>query len=267
MRTRAIAAASFVCAACSAPQAHDVARDTSAPRESTAARTPLERRTLAVPASTVELQFVRIPAAQPFWISTTEITWDAFDVYVYKTDAPAGAEVDAVTRPSQPYNPMDRGFGHAGHPALSMSLKSARGFCAWLSAHTGKRLRLPTEAEWELAARAGDTRARPDDAELAASAWLAENSGARTHRIEMLRANAYGLHDVFGNAGEWCVAPDGTGVLRGGTFQTPRAELGYDTRTPDTPAWNRRDPQLPKSVWWLIDGGFVGLRVVCDDAP
>lgn len=257
----ALVTALAACAACGTPRASDAARET------TAARATLEHRVLAVPASTAQLTFVRIPAPQPFWICTTEITWDAFDVYVYKTDAPAGAAVDAVTRPSQPYNPMDRGFGHAGFPALSMSLKSALGFCAWLSAHTGKRFRLPTEQEWELAARAGDTRVRPDDAELAASAWLAENSGARTHRTRMQRANAYGLHDVFGNAGEWCLAPDGTGVLRGATYLTPLADVRYGTRAPDDPAWNRRDPQLPKSVWWLIDGGFAGFRVVCDDEP
>ncbi|MBY0307556.1 MAG: hypothetical protein K2Q09_02335, partial [Phycisphaerales bacterium] len=67
-------------------------------------------------------------AIRPFFISRTEVPWEAFDVFIYRLDeqrakAPKGA--DAVTRPSKPYLPPDRGFGHEGFPAISMSHKNA----------------------------------------------------------------------------------------------------------------------------------------------
>jgi formylglycine-generating enzyme required for sulfatase activity len=164
---------------------------------------------------------------------------------------------------------MDRGFGHAGHPALSMSFQGAQGFCAWLAAHTHKKFRLPSEAEWELAARAGERSAWIGAARARWPSTPGPRARARTRRApsRSKRANAYGLFDVIGNAGEWCAAPDGRGVMRGGTFLTPDAEARFDARRAGHAEWNRHDPQIPKSKWWLIDGGFVGLRVVCEDPP
>lgn len=221
----------------------------------------------AVPACTSTLEFVRIDANPPFWISTTEVPWEMFDAFVYKKDLLEGLSndrIDALTRPSQPYNPMDRGFGHNGYPAISMSAKNAQAFCEWLSTHTGALFRLPTEAEWELAARAGQTtdEAAPP-AQLTDIAWLAPNSQERTHSIRSKAPNAFGLYDTIGNAGEWCTAPDGSPVMRGGTFKSPPEEARFSTRELPTPAWNLHDPQIPKSKWWLIDGGFVGFRIVC----
>lgn len=237
-----------------------------------APRATLERRVVAIPACTTPMTFVRVDAPKPFWIATTEVTWEQFDAYVYKRDEAehaTTANVDAITRPSQPYNPMDRGFGHAGFPALSMSFANAKSFCAWLSAHTGKRFRLPTESEWELAARAGQTADWIGGWSygLDAFAWTASNAGGTTHAVGSKEPNGLGLLDVIGNAGEWCVAEDGTGVLRGGSYASDANAARFDARQPDTPAWNRHDPQVPKSKWWLIDGPFVGMRVVCDDEP
>lgn len=218
-----------------------------------------------IPACTSKLAFKRIDAPTPFWMASSETTWEMFDAFVYKKDQLEGlsnADVDALTRPSQPYNPMDRGFGHDGYPAISMSFQNAKAFCEWLSAHSGLRYRLPTEAEWELAARAGAKGDVPDA--LASRAWFADNSGGKTHPVNEKLPNELGLYDMLGNAGEWCVAPDGSGVMRGGTFQSKPEEATYTARAPATPEWNRRDPQIPKSKWWLIDGGFVGFRVLCE---
>lgn len=226
-----------------------------------------KRFELPVPACTSPLEFVLIDANPPFWISTTEVPWEAFDAYIYKKDILEGLsneQVDALTRPSQPYNPMDRGFGHSGYPAISMSALNAQSFCTWLSTHTGGEFRLPTEAEWELAARGGQTSDAPaPPTELTNLAWLAPNSQERTHPIRSKAPNAFGLYDTIGNAGEWCTTPDGSPVMRGGTFKSTPEEARFSTRELPTPAWNLHDPQIPKSKWWLIDGGFVGFRIVC----
>jgi len=246
----------------------------------------LELFELLVPGTTSQLVLVPIPAAaeshpdgsrvalSPFLASTTEITWDMYDAFVFAMDRAETEKdpPDAFARPSKPYITMDRGFGHAGYPVISVSFRGASEFCRWLSARTGQRFRLPTEAEWQHAARGGlvnSTAAQnPDPAALDAAAWYQANSKLRgratTRPVGKKAANGYGLHDVQGNAAEWTVGPDGKGVLRGGSFKESAASVGVDARVPDDPAFNATDPQIPKSVWWLADGPFAGFRVVCD---
>ncbi len=206
---------------------------------------------------------IEIPA---MWMSKTEITWDLFDVFVYRLDAtdngtPAG--VDAVTRPSKPYLPPDRGFGHEGFPAISMSHKGAAEFCVWLSAKTGRTYRLPTEAEWEYAARAGAA----EPVSLDEIAWYSGNAKDTTHRVGGKAANAWGLHDMLGNAAEWCDGADGKPVTRGGSYRDGKAVVAFGARVPQDSSWNMSDPQVPKSGWWLADCSFVGFRVVCEGPP
>jgi formylglycine-generating enzyme required for sulfatase activity len=200
------------------------------------------------------------------WISSTEIPWEVYDAYLLHLDGPdpdLPPGVDALARPSKPYIMMDRGYGHQGYPAISVSLKAAREFCRWLSARTGRAFRLPTEEEWELAARAGSG----DPADLGVAAWTQENSEGKTHPIAAKATNAWGFHDLLGNAAEWCTTSDGQGVVRGGSFRDKTAAVRCDARVLPSAAWNRSDPQIPKSVWWLADGGFVGFRIACDPDP
>ncbi len=205
-----------------------------------------------------------------FWIGKTEMTWEAFDIFVYGLDQQQGegaAGVDATTRPSKPYLPPDRGFGHEGYPAISMTHHSAAEFCKWLSAKTGRTYRLATEAEWEYAARAGAATAYDfgdDPASLAQHAWFKDNADGKTHPAGKKKPNAWGVHDMLGNAAEWCSTPDGKGVTRGGAYTDPAERVRCDSRAEATPAWNASDPQIPKSKWWLADGPFVGFRVVCE---
>jgi len=247
-----------------------------------------------IPGTAVSFELVSVPAGAlvvadpaspektstktigPLWIGKTEVTWDQFDIFVYRLDLPeheraaaqsggdAAAEgADAVTRPSKPYLPPDRGYGHSGYPAITMSFHSATEYCKWLSEKTGHHYRLPTEAEWEYAARAG---ARQVPAAVGEFAWSRADGGETTHPVGTKAANPWGLFDTLGNVAEWCVGADGKPVVRGGSFLSEAADLGYAARQLPTPAWNASDPQIPKSKWWLADCNFVGFRVVRDGA-
>lgn len=217
--------------------------------------------------SAVSFEMIPVPASadgsiKACWVGKTEVPWELFDICVFKLDQKAGTPgaADAITRPTKPYISVDRGFGHNGWPAISMSFRGATAFCEWLSAMTGRHYRLPTVAEWEyLCARAGI-----DASEVPAAAWYAANAKGRTHKVASTVADDGGLFDIYGNVGEWAVQPDGVGVVVGGCFSDDAAHLGCAARAADTPAWNDSDPQFPKSQWWLADANFVGMRVICE---
>jgi len=210
-------------------------------------------------------------AVAALYISTTEVTWDMYDVFLFRLDeadpsAPLGP--DAVSRPSKPYLPADRGFGHAGYPAISVSFNGAKEFCRWLSAKTGRAYRLPTVDEWEYAARGGGRGTEEITGEtLEAAAWHHGNSGEKTHTVGTKAANAWGLHDTLGNVAEWTVDAKGKGVAAGGSFLDGPTEVSPDAAMKYSPLWNESDPQIPKSKWWMADCGFVGFRVVCEPGP
>src|SRR2546430_15886149 len=111
---------------------------------------------IPVPGGTVTLDSPtgpRVVVVAPFWIGKTEVTWDEYDVWVYRLDlaaaAPAGSDsADATARPSRPYGAPDRGFGHRGYPALPMTAAAALAYCACLAAKTGQHSRLPQGRPW-----------------------------------------------------------------------------------------------------------------------
>ncbi len=225
-----------------------------------------------------EFQMIPIPGdpsqkIAPFWIGQTELGWEAFDAFVYGADlkdAKERSDADAITRPTKPYLPPDRGFGHEGYAAISMSYKNAATFCEWLSKKSGKHYRLPTEAEWELACRAGSKSAYSfgdDVKELADYAWFKDNGDNKTHPIAQKKPNAFGLFDMHGNVLEWCTDAAGQPIAKGGSYNDEAPKLAVSARAKTDPAWNRSDPQIPKSKWWLSDGPFVGFRVVCESDP
>lgn len=218
----------------------------------------LEPFSQPIAGTVLSLEMVPVPGDR-FWVSTTEITWDLYDVFVFELDDPADdvGDTDAITRPSKPYIAMDRGFGHNGYPALSMSFHGAETFCRWLSAKTGRRYRLPTLEEWRrVCAQSGIDASTVND-----HAWYAGNADHTTHQVGTKAPDALGLFDLAGNAAEWC-RTDGTPVVAGGSFRDDA--VGCTAVAKDTPDWNASDPQFPKSIWWLADAGFVGLRVVCE---
>jgi formylglycine-generating enzyme required for sulfatase activity len=232
----------------------------------------VKTETVTIPDLGHTFEMVRIPGGKvkagdreievrPFWISKDEVAWEAFEAYFSSRKA---MKLDGVTRPSQPYEPPNGHMGTGRHPAIGMRWHGAMGYCDWLSAHTHQRFRLPTEAEWEYAARAGDTGAAP--ANISDVAWCKENGGEKTHPAGEKKANAFGLHDMLGNVWEYCLEPfappDFGPVLRGGAWNTPGASITYSFRQQVNPDWYDRDPNRPRSMWWLTDGKFAGFRIV-----
>jgi formylglycine-generating enzyme len=226
-----------------------------------------------------------------FWMGTHEVTWEAFELFLDKiyeenmTEGGVEERVDALTRPSLPYLDMTFGMGKEGKPAVGMTQYGAIQYCHWLYLKTGIFYRLPTEAEWEYAARAG-SRDRfffgNDAGMLEEYAWIATNSEGITHPIGKKKPNLWGLYDIYGNVQEWTIdlyEPDfykRSGkenpqnsvrklyphVVRGGSFKSLESELGSAFRDLSDPKWKRIDPQIPKSQWWFPEAPFIGMRLV-----
>ncbi len=234
--------------------------------------TLVEFEMIPVPAGSIEIADltrdgakVRV-AIKPFYLGKTEVTWDEYDVFNLKLDlneAESRAAIQMKTRPSKPYGAPDYGFGHAGYAAMSISFFAAERYCEWLARKTGKKYRLPTEAEWEYSARAGMT-GTPDRALLDKLAWHWDNADDATHRIAKKQPNAWGLFDTLGNVREWAVGLDQQPIACGGSYTDEPKDVHPSARFKPTPEWNKRDPQEPKGKWWLSDGPFMGFRMARD---
>lgn len=234
-----------------------------------------EVKVVQIPGTSASISLVRVPSGKvtiagkdidikPLWFATTEVTWDVYDIYAFRLDLSAEENakgVDAQSRPSKPYGAPDRGFGRQGYAALGMTANAAEHFCKWLSAKTGMKFRLPTEAEWEYAARAG---AQSEPETLDEVAWYWENADDMAHPVGKKKPNAWGIYDTLGNVWEWVVGLDGTPVVAGGAYNSKRKDIGYTIRRPFNPKWQEADAHVPKSKWWLSDGPFIGMRVVAD---
>jgi len=237
-------------------------------------------------------------ALDAFWMGTHEIPWEIYELFMDKeheassSEVQLPAEVDGLTRPSTPYLDMSFGMGKDKKPALAMTQYGAIQFCKWLYTRTGVFYRLPTEAEWEYAARAGSQSAYffgDDPQKLEEYAWYAENSGDITHNIGEKKPNPWGLYDMYGNVAEWTLDQylphayqDREGAvenphevatepypwsLRGGSYYDQAEYLRSASRYGSTENWRMRDPQFPKSIWWNTDAPFVGFRIVRDPTP
>ncbi|TWU41761.1 formylglycine-generating enzyme family protein [Novipirellula artificiosorum] len=233
----------------------------------------------------------------PFWMGKCEITWDQYDTWGLQMDqlrrrmmslaaTPRDALVDGVSKPTEPYTDMSFGMGKEQFPAICMTQHAARTYCKWLSVKTGRYYRLPTEAEWEYAARAGTQTAYSfgdDPADLDDYAWYFDNSDDTYHEVGQKQPNPWGLHDMHGNVAEWVLdqyvedfysqsekaknplAIPNTlfpRVVRGGGWDDDPEMLRCAVREGSSEAWKEQDPQLPQSIWYLTDALGVGFRVV-----
>ena len=198
----------------------------------------------------------------------------------------ANPDVDVITGPTPVYGDMTMGYSKK-HPAIGMSWHNAMTFCRWLSQKTGKEYRLPTEAEWEFAARAGSSSVfgyGDDASQLGDWAWYEGNSDFCPQAVGTKKANALGLYDMLGNVQEWvwdfyeptayqkqaakapAINPTGpkegkVHVARGGFYDSPVEEVRCADRVFEEKWWRMNDPQIPKSKWWLPQMDFIGFRV------
>ena len=238
-------------------------------------------------------------SVKPFWMGKCEVTWSEYELFMFSLDkqrrevtmqepTELDLRADTVTRPTKPYTDMSFGMGKRGYPAICMTQLAAKKYCEWLSAKTGRYYRLPTEAEWEYACRAGTQTAYSfgdDPSELGDYAWTYDNSDEKYHPVGKKKPNPWGLHDMHGNVTEWCLdqyAADRYGALaagltespffppekvepcvtRGGSWDDDAGETRSAARRPSHKDWKKQDPQLPQSIWYYTDALWVGFRVV-----
>ncbi|MBC7367123.1 MAG: formylglycine-generating enzyme family protein [Undibacterium sp.] len=227
---------------------------------------------------------VSLPA---FWIGKYEVTWNEYEIFMFASDKADDAgkkDAAAVSHPTKPYVEMSFGMGREGFPAISMTHHAASRYCQWLSAKTGRFYRLPTEAEWEYAARAGTTTAYSfgdDPAQLAGYGVFHADKYAK---VGSKKPNVWGLFDMHGNVSEWTLdhyEPDAYTRLgksatapwarsaqpyphsvRGGNWSDPPELLRSAARRGSSPDWKMLDPQLPKSIWYHTSAPWIGFRVV-----
>lgn len=265
----------------------------------------------AIPGSSVKFRMVPVPGGSftigasggeadeapqkrvtisPFYMSEHEVTFAEWDVFFKSVDVPQtkAIKVDAVSRPTAQYIDLTWGMGRDPlNPTNSMSQTAAIMYCKWMYEKTGVFFRLPTEAEWEYACRAGSKDRFPSGvtaASLAMHAYYKDNSAGKYQKVKQLKPNAWGLYDMLGNLSEWTldqylpnayagIKPDAKDplimpvakyprVARGGSYLDDASEISCTNRIPSKADWNQRDPQIPKSRWWLTDGMFMGFRLV-----
>lgn len=246
---------------------------------------------------------------EPFWMGETEVAWREYREFmglyqVFKrfeaeqlrpvTDA---NRVDAITAPTELYEPSFT-FEYGDAPelaAVTMTQLAAKQYTKWMSAITGQQYRLPSEAEWEYACRAGTSTAYSfgnDPAMLGDYAWYAGNSGEGGQRpVRSKKPNPWGLYDMHGNVAEWVLdeyveagyerladkqnlsALDTVAwpqeawprVVRGGSWDSDPAGCRSAAKLgSNDPDWKANDPNLPLSPWWFTDDPArgVGFRLL-----
>lgn len=239
---------------------------------------------------------------KPFWMGKFEVTWDEYEPFMLTSEgrnkdgsrkvwAPSDKPQDLISQPTPPYQPMDFGMGRNGFPAICMSQHAANKYCEWLSAQTGHFYRLPTEAEWEYAARAGTKTAYffgDDASKLKDYAWYFDNApNFQYGKVGLKKPNPWGLYDIYGNVCELCLdqyypdtyknwstlngAPGNKWIpsktpyphsARGGHYDDDPDMLRSAARRHSEPNWKQQDPQLPKSIWYFTDATWLGFRIV-----
>ena len=175
---------------------------------------------------------VRKIAVSKFWMAKTEVTWDEYLAFFRATGSQGRTEgqsaskknVDAISGATPPWGAPDQSWGKGSRPAITMTWYAANVYCRWLSKVTGKKYRLPTEAEWEYACRGGTETPyffagnpkelssigllkkffKPDTSNINSRVVYKLNSSARTKEPSFMKENPFGLVNMAGNVAEFC---------------------------------------------------------------
>jgi formylglycine-generating enzyme required for sulfatase activity len=208
-----------------------------------------------------------------FWIAETEVTWNEYLAFFRATSSQGRTEgqiityknTDAISGATPPWGAPDQGWGKGSRPAITMTWHAANVYCQWLSKVTGKKYRLPTEAEWEYACRGGTQTPyffegdpkklssagflkklfRPDTTNIASRVVYNLNSASKTEEPSFVKSNPFGLKNMSGNVYEFCsdlysaefyktdstfINPEGPAkgqehVIRGGSFRSDAKDV------------------------------------------
>ncbi|MEX0794515.1 MAG: formylglycine-generating enzyme family protein [Pirellulaceae bacterium] len=244
---------------------------------------------------------------EPFWMAEHETTWAQYKPYmalydIFKRFSSDGIRavtddnlVDAVTAPTPLYEPSFT-YEHGEDPklpAVTMTQYTAQQYTRWLSGITDRQYRLPSEAEWEYAAKAGATTAyhfgdAPE--KLDDYAWYEGNSDEGPHLVAKKKPNPWGLYDMHGNVWEWVLdayseeghkrlegkthkALDSINwpskpfplMVKGGGWGDPAEKVRAAAKMgSDDDEWKSEDPNIPLSPWWFTSypSTMVGFRVI-----
>lgn len=241
---------------------------------------------------------------KPFWIEEHEVTWKEYEQFALKILQDSRKDkgslsarerlADALAKPTPAYDIgsiSHDNAGKVGYPASGMTTFAAQLYCKWLTSLTGRYYRLPTEAEWEYACRAGTTTSfsfGEDDSNIDDYAWWFDSSdGNGSQKVKQKKPNPWGLYDMHGNLSEWVLeqydvqtyskrkpgtfgapvkAPKGEGfgqIARGGNCDDAESvDLRSARRLYAVEDWKQQDPQFPQSIWWATDAPYVGFRIV-----
>jgi len=245
---------------------------------------------------------------EPFWVGKYEVTWKEYKHFmrlynVFKEFEAHGIrkmekdhEVDAITVPTPLYEPtftFEKGDAD-DMPAVTMTHYAAKQYTKWMTLISGRQYRLPGEAEWEHACRAGTSTAYSfgdDPSKLGEYAWYSENGDEHNHPVGKKKPNPWGLYDIHGNAAEWVADQydkdgythlagkeklDGLSAIRWPNVAFPRVVRGghwgatadacrsASRLGSDYEIWKKRDPNVPFSPWWTTSDPSrgVGMRIV-----
>lgn len=238
----------------------------------------------------------------PMWVAAEEISWGEYKQFmnlysIFKEFEARGIRpvtddnrVDAITAPTELYEPTHTfEYGQDNEQsAVTMTQYAAQQYTKWLSHITGRQYRLPTEAEWEYAARGGTQTAYSwgdDPAEIDEYAWYFDNADAGQLPGAQKKPNPFGLYDIHGNVAEWTVdaySEEGyklptdrvlsveeavqwpsrsyPAVVRGGSWEMDPPELRSAARlASNDDYWKEEDPNFPKSPWWFTSDPARGV--------
>jgi len=250
---------------------------------------------------------------EPFWMEEHEVSWAEFHQYLQRllrdsrsnrTDKTEREKiVDAMGSPTKPYDISSISYSKSSksdHPASGITYYAAQTYCKWLTAATGRYYRLPTEAEWEYACRAGTDTAFSfgDDAEkMEDYGWFFDNADDGYNAIKGKKPNSWGLYDMHGNIAEWVhglyvedayqqykdgkiesllilpefetgmkammhVSYGANHIVRGGSCDQFAEECRSASRLVSQLDWKEQDPMFPKSIWFYTEAPYVGFRII-----